>query len=163
MIKRIAIAVLFTAAIFTLSACASAERTGSAANDSETNAENFESVEGERIKMTAGGLEVYITLNGSKAAAELYNMLPLEMELIERNGFAKGMTLPKALDTDEETTRDYEIGDFGYWAAGPDLAIFYNDIYERTIVPVIPIGKAEYGAGLLANASGSATLEALTD
>lgn len=67
MIKRIAIAVLFTAAIFTLSACASAERTGSAANDSETNAENFESVEGERIKMTAGGLEVYITVTSKNS------------------------------------------------------------------------------------------------
>lgn len=34
----------------------------------------------------------------------------------------------------EGTTREYEIGDFGYWDAGPDLAIFYDDIYEQTIL-----------------------------
>ena len=37
----------------------------------------------------------------------------------------------------EATTREYEIGDFGYWNAGPDLAIFYDDIYEQTIVEAV--------------------------
>lgn len=26
----------------------------------------------------------------------------------------------------------------GYWNAGPNLAIFYDDIYEQAIVEVIP-------------------------
>ena len=43
----------------------------------------------------------------------------------------------------EDTTREYEIGDFGYWHAGPNLAIFYDDIYEQTIVDVIPLGHAQ--------------------
>lgn len=50
-------------------------------------------------------------------------MLPLEMTLIERNRFAKGMTLPDTLSSQEATTRQYQVGDFGYWDAGPDLAI----------------------------------------
>lgn len=69
------------------------------------------------------------------------------------------MTLPEHLSSIEETTREYEIGDFGYWDAGPDLAIFYDDIYEQTVVPVIPLGKAESGAEMLANTSGTVTLE----
>ena len=125
--------------------------------------ENFETVEGMRIKMSSGNTEVVIILNGSAAAADLAEMLPLELTLIERNGFAKGMTLPQPLDTDEATTREYKIGDFGYWAAGPDLAIFYDDIYERTIVPVIPIGRAESGAENMRNTSGTVRLELMTE
>ena len=53
-----------------------------------------------------------------RAAADLVAMLPLEMTLIERNSFAKGMTLPEHLSSVEATTREYEIGDFGYWNAG---------------------------------------------
>ena len=109
--------------------------------------------------MTAGNVEVIITLNDSRAAADFAGMLPLELTLIERNSFAKGMTLPRTLSTDEPTTQEYEIGDFGYWAAGPDLAIFYDDIFEQTIVPVIPMGKAEEGAENMRNASGIVKLE----
>ncbi len=73
------------------------------------------------------------------------------------------MTLPHTLSTEEDTTREYEIGDFGYWAAGPDLVIFYDDIYEQTIVPVIPLGKAEEGAEDMRNTSGAVRLELIAD
>jgi len=120
---------------------------------------SFTSVEGQQLKMTSGEVEVVITLNSSRAAADLVSMLPLEMELIERNDFAKGMTLPKHLSNSEATTREYEIGDFGYWDAGPDLAIFYGDIYEQTIVEVIPLGHAAEGAEQMANCMGAVRLE----
>lgn len=109
--------------------------------------------------MSTKNTEVIIRLNGSKAAAHLVAMLPLELRLIERNRFAKGMELPKPLSSGEATTRDYEIGDFGYWNAGPDLAIFYDDIYEKTIVRVIPLGHAESGAEALAHEKGKVRLE----
>lgn len=69
------------------------------------------------------------------------------------------MTLPEHLSYVEATTREYEIGDFGYWNAGPDLAIFYDDIYEQTIVEVIPLGHAETGAETMADESGRVRLE----
>ena len=117
------------------------------------------SADAEQIKLTAGNVEVIVTLNDSKAAADLVTMLPLTLTLIERNNFAKGMTLPRELNTDEPTTRKYSVGDFGYWDMGPDLAIFYDDIYEQTIVPVIPLGHAEEGAEKLSVASGEIRLE----
>ena len=123
----------------------------------------YESVEGQQVKMTAGEVEVIITLNDSRAAADLAGMLPLELELIERNDFAKGMNLPRHLANIEPTTRSYEIGDFGYWDAGPDLAIFYDDLYEQTIVPVIPLGKAEQGAEQLRDAVGTVRLERISE
>lgn len=124
---------------------------------------SYESVEGTKIKMITENTEVDITLNDSRAAADLVAMLPLEMTLIERNGFAKGMTLPEHLSSTEATTREYEIGDFGYWNAGPDLAIFYDDIYEQTIVEVIPLGHAETRAETMANESGTVRLELVSE
>ena len=121
--------------------------------------DNYESVEGTQIKMITENTEVVITLNDSRVAADLVAMLPLELTLIERSKFAKGMTLPERLSSSETTTREYEIGDFGYWNAGPDLAIFYDDIYEKTIVDVIPLGHAQTGAETMANESGTVRLE----
>ncbi|MDO4305383.1 MAG: cyclophilin-like fold protein [Eubacteriales bacterium] len=62
--------------------------------------------------------------------------------------------MPGSFSSVEATTREYEIGDFDYWNAGPDLAIFYDDIYEQIIVEVIPLGHAETGAETMANESG---------
>ena len=123
----------------------------------------LESAEGRVVKMTAGEAELYITLNDSQAAAALAQMLPLEMELIERAYFAKGMLLPSPLPDTEQTTREYAIGDFGYWADGQNLAIFYDDRMPQTSVPVIPLGHADSGAEQLDGVTGTATLELIPD
>lgn len=151
--KKIAAAALALLLLMGLSACADIPPVDGP----------YESVEGQQVKMTAGEVEVIFTLNDSRAAADLAGMLPLELELIERNGFAKGMHLPRHLANIEPTTRSYEIGDFGYWDAGPDLAIFYDDLYEQTIVPVIPLGKAEQGAEKMRDAAGTVRLERISE
>ncbi|HIZ56798.1 MAG TPA: hypothetical protein H9671_11525 [Firmicutes bacterium] len=162
MLKRVFIAGMAVIMLLSMAAC-NAEAPAAPTTVVLGLVEEYESVEGQRVKMTAGDVEVIITLNDSKASADFASMLPLEFPLIERNSFAKGMTLPRRLSTDEDTTREYEIGDFGYWAAGPDLAIFYDDIYEQTIVPIIPMGKAEAGAENMRDASGTVRLELMPD
>lgn len=160
--KKLCATILSLCMIVFLTACGTAPdptEDAAATNSVPSEEAEYESAEGKQIKVTAGEVEVIVTLNDSEAAADLVQMLPLELTLIERNSFAKGMTLPAHLSAEEETTREYEIGDFGYWDAGPDLAIFYDDIYERTVVPVIPLGKAESGAEMLADTSGAVTLE----
>lgn len=121
--------------------------------------ETYESAEGKQIRLTTENSEVIVTLNDSQAAADLVEMLPLELTLIERNNFAKGMNLSHSLTADQPTTREYQIGDFGYWDEGPDLAIFYDDIYEQTVVPIIPLGHAASGAETLADETGTIRLE----
>lgn len=160
--KRIFIAVLSLTLVVALTACGMSTPQN---NDSSgiNESSSYESVEGTRIRMSTENTEVIITLNDSRAVADLAAILPLELTLIERNSFAKGMTLPERLSSEEATTREYEIGDFGYWNAGPDLAIFYDDIYEQTIVEVIPLGHAESGAQVLANETGTVRLELLTN
>lgn len=166
MVKNFWCTVLSLILVFALSACGTtAPQNNEITGIDERSNENrsYESVEGTRIKMTTDNAEVFIALNDSRAAADFVAMLPLELTLIERNRFAKGMTLPEHLSSEEATTREYEIGDFGYWNAGPDLAIFYDDIYEQTIVEVIPLGHAESGAELLANETGTVKLELSAD
>lgn len=158
MVRRIWVAAFALTLLCFLTACGTAAQQNSEVSEISENS-SYESVEGTQIKMLTENTEVIITLNDSKAAADLVAMLPLEMTLIERNSFAKGMTLPKHLSSSEATTREYEIGDFGYWHAGPDLAIFYDDIYEQTIVEVIPLGHAASGAETMANETGTVRLE----
>lgn len=162
MTRRIWMVILSLSLLFSLTDCGTAEQQSPETSEISENG-SYESVEGTQIKMITANTEVIITLNDSKAAADLVAMLPLEMTLIERNSFAKGMTLPKQLSSEEATTREYEIGDFGYWNAGPDLAIFYDDIYEQTIVEVIPLGYAESGAETMANEEGTVRIELLTE
>ena len=159
--KALSVGLLFLM-ISSLAACGIAGQQDTETVDVSENS-SYESVEGTQIKMITENTEVVITLNDSRAAADLVAMLPLKMTLIERNSFAKGMTLPEHLSSIEETTREYEIGDFGYWNAGPDLAIFYDDIYEQTIVEVIPLGHAEAGAETMANESGTVRLELVSE
>lgn len=162
MARRIWIIAFVLALLCSLTACGTVRQQNAEIPAFSENS-SYESVEGTRIKMTTQNTEVVITLNDSKAAADLVAMLPLELTLIERNRFAKGMTLPEHLCSAEPTTREYEIGDFGYWNAGPDLAIFYDDIYEQTIVEVIPLGHALSGAELLANETGTVRLELVNE
>lgn len=124
--------ILTAAALLVFTACGS-----------PPSAETPESAEGQQIRLTVGDIQIDITLNGSQAAAALVQMLPLELTLIERNYFAKGMLLPDPLPDTEQTTRAYAVGDLGYWADGQNLAIFYDDIFALTSVPIIPLGRAE--------------------
>ena len=77
-----------------LAACGAAGQKDTGTLDESENS-SYESAEGIRIKMITENTEVIITLNDSRAAADLVSILPLKMSLIERNSFAKGMTLPE--------------------------------------------------------------------
>ena len=162
MVKKVLSVGLLFLMFCSLTACRGAGQQDTGETDGSEGS-SYKSAEGTQIKMITENTEVVITLNDSRAAADLAAMLPLEMTLIERNSFAKGMTLPEHLSFAEATTREYEIGDFGYWDAGPDLAIFYDDIYEQTIVEVIPLGHADKGAETMANESGTVRLELVNE
>lgn len=110
--------------------------------------------EGARIRLATDTAEVVVELNGTRAAAELVERLPLELRIIERGGIAKSVKMDMPLFGEETPTREYAIGDFGYWHAGPDLAIFYDHLYDETLVDEIPLGRALGDASVFADAEG---------
>ena len=113
---------------------------------------------GRQLILTAGDAEVVITLNGSRAAAALVRMLPVEATLVRRNYFAQSMVLPAPLPDAEPVTRSYAVGDFVYWPDGQNVAVFYDDLFDQTSVPVIPLGKVNGDAAQLKEYTGTARL-----
>lgn len=96
MSRRILIAAMSLIFICSLAACGVTGQQDTGTSGISENS-SYESVEGTQIKMITENTEVVITLNDSRAASDLVAMLPLELMLIERNSFAKGMTLPEHL------------------------------------------------------------------
>lgn len=116
--------------------------------------------EGARISITAGDTILYADLNDSRTSYEFTQLLPLQLDTIERMGLAKGLNLPESIYGSAERTREYELGGIAYWPEGPDIAIFYtDDLYEQTIVEVITMGKIESGVEVFAGYDGPVAIE----
>lgn len=163
--KKFILIVLSITFMSVLTACGSTRMAGSAVqSDTKTaTSSTFESAAGKKVRITTGNTEVIVTLNNSRAAADLVKMLPIETTLVERSNFAKSMRLPNRLSATEPTTRAYQIGTLNYWDDGPSVSIVYNASLEETIVPIIPIGRAEKGAEKMANTAGTVRLELVKD
>lgn len=78
----------------------------------------------------------------NETARAFADMLPLTEQLwYPAEGFAKAFNLPEEIPDTYERTRNYEVGGLAYWYEGPSVAIFYSDRLERTVVPVVNIGR----------------------
>ena len=111
--------------------------------EEKTVSAKYESVEGTKIRIVTNTANVVVTLNGSRAAADLVALLPVQTTLVERMGFAKSISLPAQLSSSEPTTWNYEVGNLNYWNAGPSVSMPYNHKFDKTAVAVIPLGRAD--------------------
>lgn len=89
-----------------------------------------------KLKLTAGGNEIGITLYDTPAANSLYNMLPLELSFEDFNGVEKISYLPEKLTTEGEPDGcDPDVGDLCLYAPWGNLSIFYKDFrYSNSLV-----------------------------
>jgi hypothetical protein len=103
-----------------------------------------------RVRITVGGKSIIATLANSDVARDFASLLPLTLvmnDLFRREKFA---TLPRAISEQGTRTHDYAVGTIGYWAPGPDLAIFYRQDGERIPDPgLIVLGKVKAGIEVL--------------
>lgn len=100
-----------------------------------------------RVKITAGNVEAYATLNDTKTAEAIWNALP-----IKARGNTWGdeiyFSIPVRLET-EKGQAVVDVGDLGYWEPGSAFCIFFgptpasrgNEI--RPASPVTVFGKIE--------------------
>ncbi len=77
--KALSVGLLFLM-LCSLAACGTTGQQNTGTLDESENS-SYKSVEGTRVKMITENAEVVITLNDSRAAADLVEMLPLEMTL----------------------------------------------------------------------------------
>jgi len=95
------------------------------------------------IRIIAGNSELNGILYDNETAKAFLDMLPYTVQLWHPAvGFARAFDLPARIDDYQPRTRSYEKGGLAYWYEGPSVAIFYTDALERTVVPVVTIGKS---------------------
>ncbi len=100
-----------------------------------------------RVKITAGKVQAFASLNDTQTAQAIWNALP-----IKARGNTWGdeiyFSIPVSLET-EKGQAVVDVGDLGYWAPGTAFCIFFgptpasrgNEI--RPASPVTVFGKIE--------------------
>jgi uncharacterized protein len=99
-----------------------------------------------RIKISAGNITLEAALADTACAEALWNILPLATK-INTWGDEIYFSIPLHHELDVTAREVVEIGDLGYWPAGPAFCIFYgptpisNDKEIRPASAVNIIGK----------------------
>lgn len=152
--KRIA---LFLSFILLLSLCGCAttspgseSNTGAPENTAPPSESGIPDTEGteqtsKKITVTVGDKEFAAELNDSKAAQELYDMLPLAVTMTELNQNEKYYVLPNELTADKQKVSRIQAGDIMLYRSD-SLTLFYDSFdteYEYT-----PLGKINDPTGL---------------
>lgn len=106
-----------------------------------------------RIVMKFDNQEIFITLNDSKASADLVTMLPATLQFRDYSSTEKVSDLPRKLTTSGSPAGfDPSVGDLTYYAPWGNLAIFYRDFgYSNGLVS---LGWLESGIEILAAKQG---------
>ena len=111
------------------------------------------------ITLTVGEQTLHGVLYDNETARLFAEKLPLTVELWNlAPGFAKALDLEEAIPDVDQHTRLYELGGLAYWYDGPSVAIFHSDHLERTIVPVVTIGRITDDVSIFADYEGSISI-----
>lgn len=98
------------------------------------------------IKAIVNGKTFTFTLNSSKAAAELYNKLPLTLKMQELNGNEKYHYFNDSFSGKEKTYSTIKAGDLMIYG-GDCLVLFYDEI-KNSSYEYIKIGQITSSSGL---------------
>ncbi len=98
------------------------------------------------INIKVNGKTFTFTLNSSKAAAELYNKLPLTLEMQELNGNEKYHYFNDTFSGTEQTYSTINAGDLMIYG-GNCLVLFYDEI-KNSPYEYIKIGQITSSSGL---------------
>ncbi len=98
------------------------------------------------IKIKVNGKSFSVKLNSSKAAAELYNKLPLTLKMTELNGNEKYHLFDSVFQGDEKTYSAINAGDLMIYG-GSCLVLFYDEIINSSY-EYIKIGRITDSSGL---------------
>ena len=117
--------------------------------------ENESSVK--QIKVTANGNTIIYELNESPAAKDLYNQLPLTIEVQNYSTDEKIYYPPKELNTSDTPLADSEAGSLAYYAPWGDVVMFYRDFGSAS--GLYELGTVVEGKEFIEKLSGTITIE----
>lgn len=118
--KKKCIAVLVMFAVLNVSGCG---------ESLEKEPEQELKMEGEttmKISVKSADYEIVYELNNSQAARELYEQLPLTLEVEDFSTNEKTFYPPKELDTSDAPMADADWGTLAYYAPWADVVMFYD-------------------------------------
>ena len=98
------------------------------AQPTEEAQDNEEDADEMRMVVNDGEHEIVFQLNDSEAAKELYDQLPLSIEVENYSSNEKIFYPPQTLDTDDAPGASGAIGSLAYYAPWDDVVMFYDSI-----------------------------------
>lgn len=112
------------------------------------------------IRITAGDTVLSGVLYDTQTSRDFANMLPLTVELWHpAPDFARAFDLPERIPRYAKAGYEYELGSLAYWYEGPSIALIYKASRDRTVVPVVPIGKVTSDVSLFEEYGDTITIE----
>jgi hypothetical protein len=110
-----------------------------------------------RILVTIGDEQFEMTLDGSAAARDLIDQLPVTLRMHDHGAVEKTGLLPEPLSVKGQPSgADPEVADIGYYAPGNDLVFYYGD--QSYFPGIVVLGRMdERAAERLASMDGSIT------
>lgn len=109
------------------------------------------------IKVISNGKVTEFRLNGSPAATELYNQLPLEIKVENFGGNEKIFYPPKKLSTADTPGADAKDGSLSYYAPWGNVVMFYEDFGSAP--GLYELGEAVSGTEHISSMSGTIRIE----
>lgn len=112
------------------------------------------------IKLTTTNKQtIEIELNNSPAANDLYNQLPLSIDLEDYSTNEKIFYPPNKLNTESTPKATPKIGTLAYYEPWGDVVIFYDDF--RANNDLYELGHVISGGDIVSELSGTVTIEAM--
>lgn len=112
------------------------------------------------IKLTTTNNQtIEIELNNSPAANDLYNQLPLSIDLKDYSTNEKIFYPPNKLNTESTPKATPKIGTLAYYEPWGDVVIFYDDFHANN--DLYELGHVISGEDIVSELSGTVTIEAM--
>lgn len=112
------------------------------------------------IKLTTTNNQtIEIELNNSPAANDLYNQLPLSIDLEDYSTNEKIFYPPNKLNTENTPKATPKIGTLAYYEPWGDVVIFYDDF--RANNDLYELGHIISGGDIVSELSGTVTIETM--
>lgn len=119
--------------------------------------DNQEEIKNMKINIQSDGHSMIFELNDSIAAKELYEQLPLTMDVENYGDNEKIFYPPQKLSTNDTPLADARLGTLAYYAPWGDVVIFYGDFGGAS--GLYELGKILSGEEHIKNIVGSIEIQ----
>lgn len=123
--------------------------------------EPAENAAAQQISVQFEGGTVIYELNGSTAAASLYEQLPLTVEVEDYSTNEKIFYPPEELDTGDTPLAQAGAGTLAYYAPWGNVVMFYGDYNENP--SLFELGQMISGGDLVSGMTGTITIDVIEE